>query len=209
MKINNSLALLTVSFVATSHAVADEVRELDAHEHGVGELSIAIDGNTVAMEFHAPGADIVGFEYKAESDSDLAKIEAAKTTLGAPLDLFRLSPDAACTVTNAAVELETEDHGEHEHEDEHKHEEHAEHDEHEDEHAHEHEHDEHADKDGHTEFHAEYLLSCENPDALADIEFTYFDTFPNAREVEVQIVTSSGARAYEVERDTTTLDLGS
>jgi len=45
--------------------------ELDAHEHGVGVLNIAADGNTVEMELIAPGADIVGFEYEASSEEEL------------------------------------------------------------------------------------------------------------------------------------------
>ena len=51
------------------------------------------------------------------------------------------------------------------------------------------------------------MLSCDNPDALSDIEFAYFATFPNALEVEVQIITAAGAQAFEVERDAPVLDL--
>jgi len=37
--------------------------------------------------------------------------------------------------------------------------------------------------------------------------FAYFDTFPNALELEVQIVSDTGAKAFEVERDEPKLDL--
>ena len=77
-----------------SPAIAEESRQLDSHEHGVGELNIAVEGKTVVMELHAPGADIVGFEYVAESDADRAAVDAAVARLAAPLDLFVL-PDAA------------------------------------------------------------------------------------------------------------------
>ena len=71
-----------------------------------------------------------------------------------------------------------------------------------------HDHDEdHADEAGHTGFHAEYALNCGNPSALTDITFAYFETFENALEVEVQLVSSNGAQAFEVERDAPTLDL--
>jgi hypothetical protein len=181
-----------------SPAFADETRQLDAHEHGVGELNIAFDGNTVAMELHAPGADIVGFEYAAQSSEDRAAIEAAVATLARPLDLFVLPEAAQCTITQASAELESE----HAHDDHGDHEEHAEGEAHDD-----HEHEEHADKAGHTEFHAEYLLTCADPGAISGIAFAYFDTFENARELEVQIVTASGAQAFGVERDEPTLDL--
>lgn len=206
-------AISLIAFVAAFPALAEEARQLDAHEHGVGTLNIAIEGTTVAMAFEAPGADIVGFEYAAESDADLAAIEAAVGTLGAPLDLFVMPSAAGCSVVKAMAALEGEEHDNHgeEHHDDHK--DHADdkHDDHgHDEHAgHDHEKDDHADEAGHTEFHAEYTLNCTNPDALTQITFDYFEAFANANEVEVQIITNSGAQAFEVERDTPVLTLGS
>lgn len=192
---------LVLALLATP-ALAQETRQLDSHEHGVGELNIAVDGNTVAMEFHAPGADIVGFEYAAESVQDRRAIDAAVATLARPLELFVLPPAAECSVVQASAELESEDshddHGEG-HDDDHA-------EEHEEEHADGHD-DDHADEAGHTEFHAEYTLTCGNPDALTEITFAYFDTFENAREIEVQIISASGAQAFEVEREDPKLDL--
>jgi len=197
-------------------AFAEETRELGAHEHGVGNLDIAIDGSTVAMEFRAPGADIVGFEYVAKSAEDRAAVDEAVATLAKPLDLFVLPAAAECSVTQASAELEIEDdHDDHGHEDhdEHAHDEHG-HDDHEDhdEHAHdEHGHDDHDDHaeeaGGHSEFHATYALTCGNPAGLTDINFAYFDRFENALELEVQLVGASGAQAFEVERDAPTLDI--
>jgi len=183
-------------------AFAEGTRELDSHEHGVGELNIAMEGKTIAMELHAPGADIVGFEYAATSDEDRAAIENAVATLAKPLDLFSFSDAAKCTVTRASAELEAEeDHDEHaKHDDHDDHDDHAEHDDHG-------EHDDHAEEASHTEFHAEYVLNCDNPDAISKIDFAYFEAFANALELEVQIVSSAGAKAFEVERDAPTLDL--
>ncbi|AXI46303.1 DUF2796 domain-containing protein [Sulfitobacter sp. SK012] len=194
-------ALTLIVFTAALPALAEDSRQLDAHEHGVGALNIAIEGSTVAMEFHAPGADIVGFEYAAESDADLAAIEAATVTLGVPLDLFVMPDAAACSPTTAQAGLESED-GHDEKSDEHGHDDHAD-----EEHADE-GHDDKAEEAGHTEFHAEYTLTCDNPDALNKITFAYFDFFPNAKEVEVQMITTSGAQSYEVERGAPVLDLG-
>jgi len=201
------IALSLIALVAAMPAVAEESRQLDAHEHGVGTLKIAIEGSTVAMELEAPGADIVGFEYAAKSEADHAAIDAAIATLGAPLELFVIPDAAACTVTEAQAELESEDayveHGEEHSEEGSAKEGDDEHGDHEDE-----DHAEHDEETGHTEFHAEYTLTCDNPDALIEITFAYFATFPNAQEVEVQIITASGAQAFEVERDVPALDLG-
>ena len=210
-----------VLVLLTQPAFAEESRQLDSHEHGVGELNIAFDGNTVAMELHAPGADIVGFEYEAKSAEDRSVIDAAVATLARPLELFVVPAAAQCNVTQASATLESEDeHDEHEkHDDDHDHghdEDHTEaekHDHgHDEEHAdadgHEHGHDDdHATEASHTEFHAEYVLNCADPSALTSIDFAYFNAFENALELEVQVVSASGAQAYEVERDDPKLDL--
>lgn len=190
--------LSTAAFVALAcPTFAEETRQLESHEHGVGELNIALDGMTVAMELHAPGADIVGFEYTAQSAEDRNAVDSAVAMLAKPQELFVLPGSAECTVTQASAGLESEeDHDEHDDD----HEEHAEDEEHHDEHE------EHA-GENHTEFHAEYLLTCANPSAIDKIEFAYFKAFENARELEVQIVTNTGAQAFEVNRDEPTLDL--
>ena len=225
----NRLLTASTILIFPNIALAEETRQLDAHEHGVGELNIAIDGNTIAMEFHAPGADIVGFEYEAKSAEDRAAIDAGVATLAKPMDLFVLPAAAECTVVQASAALEAEDeHDDHDHEehadhkdehDDHDHEEHADHKDGHDDHDHEehadhkdgHDHEEHAHDDhgdeSHTEFHAEYELTCANPSAIDEINFAYFDLFENALEVEVQVVSASGATSFEVERDEPVLDL--
>lgn len=216
-----SLSVAAALTLSASAVFAEETRQLDAHEHGVGQLNIAIDGTQIAMELHAPGADIVGFEYAAESAQDRARVDEAVATLARPLDLFVLPAAAQCSVVQASASLESEEdhddhaHGHDAHKEEHAHDDHA-HDKHEDEHAEDdHKHDGHAseehaaheDEAGHTEFHAEYLLNCADPAAASLITFAYFDTFPNALELEVQILSAAGAQAFEVERDAPTLDL--
>jgi len=194
------LPFLALSVAVATPAFAQETRQLDSHEHGVGQLDIAFDGTKIAMELHAPGADIVGFEYAAESSEDRAAIDAAVAMLAKPLDLFVLTDAAGCSVVKASAGLESEeshdDHG-----DEHADEEDG-HDDHDEE-----DHEEHASEAGHTEFHAEYLLTCADPTAVTEITFAYFETFPNALEVEVQLISDTGATSFEVERAAPTLDL--
>lgn len=215
----NALSLLALA--SALPAFAQEARHLESHEHGVSTLNIAIDGTTVAMELHAPGADIVGFEYAASSDVDHAAVDDAVALLGAPLNLFVMPSAAACTAMTVEAELEGEKN--HEAHDEHHHGEH--HDNHDKEHNEDHhdghneehhdghaegdqdDHAEHFDEAGHTEFRAAYTLNCENPEALTEITFAYFEVFPKALEVEVQFIASSGAQAFEVERDAPVLNL--
>lgn len=195
----NFVVLTTLATLAAGEVNAEEPRGLGAHEHGVGSFNIAMEGAEVAMELEAPGKDIVGFEHAAASEEDRAAIAAGKTLLGDPLSLFILPAGAGCTVAAAEVELVGE-HEEHidghdeEHADGEVHEEHAGHE------------DEGADE-GHTEFRAEYRLSCADPSALSRIEFAYFDTFPNAEELEVQMIGADGSRGFEVTRDDPVLEI--
>ncbi|WP_272005752.1 DUF2796 domain-containing protein [Roseovarius sp. ZX-A-9] len=176
---------LVIALMAPSTLLAQQTRELGAHEHGHSALNIAIEGTQVLLELEAPGADIMGFEYRAHTQADRAKQDAAIAALSAPLSLFVLPAAAGCTVVEAHAHLVDEHHD------------HAD------------GHDDHAKDDGahHTEFHAEYLLNCTDPSAIDRIEFAYFQTFPKAREVDVQMISAKGAQGFEVERNAPVLDL--
>ncbi|GFE50824.1 hypothetical protein So717_25770 [Roseobacter cerasinus] len=194
-----------------SPALAESTRGLDAHEHGVGALDIAFEDKTVVLEFRAPGADIVGFEHDASTGADRAAINAAVATLSKPLDLFLFPADAGCSVTKASAELhgdhDDHDHEAHAHEHNHDHGHADKHDTHaQDDHTHE-DHKDHAEAASHSEFHASYSLTCETPEQISSITFAYFDVFENARELEVQMVSSAGAQAFEVTRSDPVLDL--
>ncbi|MEM7508106.1 MAG: DUF2796 domain-containing protein [Pseudomonadota bacterium] len=183
-------------------AIAGEKRELGSHEHGVGLLNIAFEDAQIAMELEAPGADIVGFEHEANTAEDRAKIDAAIATLAQPLTLFSFPASAGCSVVEAKAALIGEDA-----EDEHHH---GHGDDHGDEAAHDdHDHDDHAHgEESHSEFRAEYVLSCADPSAIDKIDFAYFEQFPNALELEVQLISDKGSNGFEVERDAPSLSLG-
>ena len=251
--ITTALATALVAPALTTPAFAADKRELGSHEHGVGILNIAFEGNQVAIELEAPGADIVGFEHEAKSAEDKAKIDDAIAVLGKPLSLFVLPGAAGCTVAEAKAALLTED-DEHGHDDHaeakddhghghddhaeakddhghghddhaeakddhgHGHDDHAEakddhghdHDDHaeaKDDHGHGHDHDDHADEASHSEFRAQYALTCTDPAAIETIDFAYFEQFPNALELEVQLISDKGTQGFEVERDAPSLSL--
>lgn len=228
--------LLTTALVTCLPVIAlaagDEHTELGAHEHGAGVFNVAIEGESVAMELEAPGADIVGFEHAAKSKKDKAAIKKAKATLKDLSKVVVLPAAAECKVKKASIELVTEggDHDKHDDHD-HGHEKKAEkHDDHDHDHSHkkkakkhdDHDHDhghkkkakKHDDHDhgkeeaGHTEFHAGYELSCHHPEKLTGFTFAYFKTFKNSRELEVSITGPSGQKKVEATRKNNRVDLG-
>ncbi|TMV10021.1 DUF2796 domain-containing protein [Ruegeria sediminis] len=177
---------------------AEQTRSVDAHVHGAGTVGIAFSGSDFSLSLEAPGADIVGFEHAAVTAEDRDLVQAAISDLAKPLTLFVVSDEAGCTVKSANVSVAMSQIGEHETEGDHS-----------GEATEEHDHSEHAEDHAavHSEFHAEYVMTCQNIDAIDGIRFDYFERFPNAQELDVQVVSPKGARAYEIGRSDVELDL--
>lgn len=185
------LLAATVALVMAGPAGGAERREVGAHQHGHGVLNIAIDGNKVALELEAPGADITGFEYDAKSDKDKAAVKQAIATLEKPLALFKVPDGAQCKVSEAKVRLETEQqsHGDHEH------------------HGHDHDKHEKAGPAAHAAFHAEYLLECSAPAGLKTLTLDYFTVFKGAEGLTIEVIAPKGQSKFEATRDKTVVDL--
>ncbi len=183
-----SSMLLASLFVAAGPASSAD-REHGAHEHGVGQLSLAVEGNVVEIEITAPGADIVGFEHAAETEADRATLAAAAARLKDGASLFRFPPNAGCRLEDAEVHSALLD-DTHDHEKGHDHEKKHDHDK---GHAHE--------AEGHAEFRAHYHFRCADPAALSHIDLGYFAAFPAARELEARTITAKGQGAAELTAD--------
>jgi hypothetical protein len=184
-------AVVVLGALAAHPAAAQTAhRELGPHEHGHGTLNIAVEGNRVSMELEVPGMDVVGFEYEAKTGKDKTTLETGKQKLSTPLSLFKLPLSAGCRVTEAKVEVEI---GEHDHAakeektgDTSKNSEKEQH---------------------HFEFHNQYSLECTSPTSITTIEFGYFNAFPGAEKLDVNLITPKGQNKYEVTRANPTLSL--
>ncbi|MFW0887291.1 UNVERIFIED_CONTAM: DUF2796 domain-containing protein [Pseudomonas sp. JL1] len=180
--------------LAVAHAAVEhdhdhdhEHGSLGAHEHGVGRLNAALDGQTLELELESPAMNLVGFEHAATSDADKAKVAAVRAQLDKPLALFSLPAAAKCTV--AQQELESPLFG-----DEPDHDDHDE-DEHGDEHHGE-----------HSEIHAHYQFTCATPGELKNLDLaTLFKTFPATQKIQVQLISPSGQQGVEVTAKAPTL----
>ncbi len=173
--------------LAVAHAAAEHDHEhgsLGAHEHGVGRLNAALDGQTLELELESPAMNLVGFEHVATSDADKAKVAAARARLEQPLALFNLPKAAGCVVENQ--ELESPLFGDKPDADD-DHDEDAK-----DEDGHEHHHD-------HSEIHARYQFTCATPSALKSLDLAnIFTSFPATRKIQVQLIGPSGQQGVEV-----------
>lgn len=164
---------------ALAFAEEHEHRQLGVHEHGVGQLNVALEDASLYIEFVSPAMNIVGFEHAPNNPEQEKAVQQAKQTLEDGNQMFSLPPEAQCEL--AATELETDMGGvedAHDHEAEHEAE----------DHVHESEHDDEV----HSEFYVSYEFRCANPASLTHIDVQLFELFPTKEELQVQTITGKG-----------------
>ncbi len=102
LRITIFLYLAAISF---TFAHGPKKKSVKAHEHGVGILNIAQEGKNLLFEFEVPGFDIVGFEYKAESESDIQKVNDSINTLKNYVNLVKPSGSANCSEMESSAKV--------------------------------------------------------------------------------------------------------
>lgn len=150
----------------------------DPHQHGVGQLNVAIQGDHVEIELETPGADIVGFEHPPRTAEQKKAVQDAARTLRNGSAIFVFPAAARCKLEKTKVEsglLEDnhETHGEKHHDEKHK-------------------------EEIHAEFHALYHFSCKNPASYTDLQ--YFEAFPHAKALLARTITAKGQRKQRLTR---------
>jgi hypothetical protein len=158
----------------------------DAHEHGVAELRVAVDGGRVVIEFASPLDNLVGFEHAPQTAAQRRALAAAEQRLRAVDTLFVTPSAAACAVT--AIELESpypQDAGPQSGAPAHR-EDHA---------------------APHAELHASYELECAVPAALKEVRVGLIEAFPRIRRIRAQTATPGGQRAVVLDASRRVLPL--
>ncbi|MGB3596552.1 MAG: DUF2796 domain-containing protein, partial [Pseudomonas neustonica] len=179
------LATLSLALPLSVYALADGHKEhssLDAHEHGVASLNIAIDGTQVSLELDSPAANLVGFEHAASQPEDIAKVAAVQAQLRDASQLFQLPAAAGCSQTSVDLDSPLFADNEHEHE----------HEDHEEKHEHEHEeaaHDHEEHHHEHADIEASYSFTCAQPEALISLQLPLFKVYPGLQRLNVQAIT--------------------
>ena len=169
--------------LAVAHAADEHDHEhgsLGAHEHGVGRLNAALDGQTLELELESPAMNLMGFEHVATTDADKAKVAAVRAQLEKPLVLFNLPKAAGCVIATQELESplfgdkpDADDDHDHDAKDEHHHD--------------------------HSDIQAHYQFSCSSPGALKTLDLAnMFNTFPATRKIQVQLIGPSGQQGVEV-----------
>jgi hypothetical protein len=141
-----------------------------AHEHGVAEVGIALEGSGAQIEFTAPGSAIMGFEHEAKTTADKKKMSDAfaKFKASAPA-MFAFDAALGCTVKTmqiGAAEEHDHDHGAgdaaHKHDDDHAH--------------------------GHADVRAIVDVKCKSNPKGSTLRFAVKTVFPEVSTLRVQVV---------------------
>ena len=169
-----------ILFLASQVLYADTPKmhhtSLDAHVHGLSELTLAMEGNTLEIQLKSPAMNLLGFEHKARTKNDFIAVENAVALLGKSDSLFSFS-GGRCHLTNSSVDVSgVSDSGLDVHANE------AE--------AHDHEHeDSFSERESHSEIIASYDYRCESLATLSSMTVALFDVFPGIHQVHALWVT--------------------
>ena len=202
----NQLLILSIIFISVVEASERP------HQHGIGELSIAVEGQDVEIELIVPGSDVVGFEHSPSSKSEREAVVKGTKTLEDANSIIGLSPEAKCQLEDVEVasELMEDKKGGYANNNRQKH----------DDHKHKHavkakgDHDDHhkhqsKDHDAHIEVHSEFITKyqfhCDNPDKLAGFTLGFFTAFPSAHELQLKWITPKGQGARELSAKSTSV----
>ena len=202
---NTIRGCLLASAMSTNVALSGEHerRQMDAHEHGITALNIALDGDTLLMELEGPAMNFVGFEHPPETAEQKRAIEAALKTLNGDPQLFVFSDGAGCSLSQAGIRhiLDDDDHDDHD--DHHDSDDHDDHDDHHDSDGH----DDHKKGARHSEFAGEYQFECANPGKFKSVSIGLFKAFPLTTEVEVSFIGPDVQTFKELTADDPVLEL--
>ena len=168
-------ALLALMVGFSNYSTVDAA---DPHQHGVGQLNVAIQGDHVEIELETPGADIVGFEHPPRTAEQKKAVQDAATTLRNGSAIFVFPAAARCKLEKTKVESGLLEDNHETHEEKHHGEKHKE--------------------EIHAEFHALYHFSCKNPASYTDLQ--YFEAFPHAKALLARTITAKGQRKQRLTR---------
>jgi hypothetical protein len=163
MKVLIHCLALLLSAAATS-------AQAQAHQHGVVQLDVAIDGSLLSLQLDAPLDSLLGFEHRPRTTTERAAAAALLKTLDPGAALWRPNAEAQCTLIKTTLasplllqaSTATDD--------------------------------EHADLEGSWEF------RCARPEQLRSIALGLFDAFKRIQRITVQVAGAKGQLKRELQR---------
>jgi len=186
---------LLLCVVLSGLTQADEFeRQHGSHAHGVAQLDLVLDGQTLELQLSSPAVNLVGFEHPARAAKDRQKVAQVVATLKQGDAMLRLPEAAQCVLDRAEVDASLLDDPEPGHD-------------------HDHDHDGDGDGDGgqahggHADLDVAYRFHCASPDKLDTIGVELLRQFPGLESLRVQMITPSSQRGLTLSADNSEIEL--
>ncbi|MDC1311559.1 DUF2796 domain-containing protein [Burkholderiales bacterium] len=176
-------AVAVIQVISMREAIAEE-GGLDAHVHGMSDLTIAIEGTEIEIEFESPAINIVGFEYQAQSPNDINSVKEAVISLNDHNAVFTFS-DTTCRLIDSSVNV-TGVLGDV----------HDDHDAHEEQNT-----------DAHSDVAAAYHFNCDDLSRLSEIQVHLFRMFPGIDEIRTMWLKEGKQGAVNLTAESPTVKL--
>jgi hypothetical protein len=181
--------IMLLNCAVVSAAFAQEHRQHGTHEHGAGQLNIAVEKNQLMLELSLPAMNVVGFEHPASNQTERDQLRRAANLLRKGVQLFSPSPAAKCVQVDVQLEsaliVDSKDQHVEEHGDEHG--------------------DEHA--NAHADFDVSYEFNCSQPSQLTALTLSLFEQFAGTQHLRAQVITGMGQSAAELTADNNIVNL--
>ena len=171
-------------FGATEMICATEVAIRPAHVHGLAELAIVQEDDSLHLELISPAINIVGFESPAKTAEQIAAVESAVSILESTRKLFSFT-GVECSGTKIEVDVSVVEAA--------------------NRHVHDHGHEMGKHTDGpphdHGEIDANYSFQCREGADLTGVTVELFDQFRGIETVRVMWVTDIEQRTQTLTGD--------
>ncbi len=166
-----NIYLLTALLFSTALAQASdhEHEHHEAHVHGEAQLFVALESNTIDIEFKSPAMNILGFEHKPSNQAQHKALDTAVHTLKQPNLLFRFPTSAQCETMVNQVESPFSEQEDHTYE-----------------------------EGSHSNFTGHYQFQCADLSSVERIEINIFKQFPGTEVIEVQSISKRGQQTIDL-----------
>ncbi len=165
-----ALSLLCAALlVATGPAAAGK-----AHQHGVMQLDVAVEGNKLSLSVNVPLDNLLGFERAPRTEAERKAAAEVLARLRNPdqgKPLFSADSAAQCTLSKAEVQAALLEPGA-----------------------------KAEPKGGHADLEASYEFSCAKPESLRVLDVGLFEAYRRIQRIEVQVAGPKGQAKLTLNR---------
>lgn len=149
---------------------------LEAHVHGTATLQVAVDADTLIMNFSSPLDNLLGFERKPHNQAEVEQVQNMIKQFYKS-NLFLPTKDAQCKLQSVHLNaLVIKKKGQAARTTQHSHEHEA----------------------GHADLDAEIVYQCNQVNHLRDLQVNAFKAFPHLHHLAVEIVSNRGQTASTI-----------